>query len=1173
METLTDNNDILDEFLDQRVYTLVNSPNEKDLNLNFDYNYDFTQYVENCGNKLKSGFIKLLETKFKDSLMETGFNELVDSGFKDSLVETGFNGEKSGFSELGQMPGFNGVKSGFKDILVDSGFNREKTLGYGDRLEKTRFNELGQTPTFNDLGEKTPGFNELGQTPFNGEKTFSDASSSLNDFDFVRNEVTKLKFGNTSSNPCPPSINIPDSSYLDFSPETLNNLPYKLNLLNLPSYSRVETQIKLKLSIFPPPPELLLHIPKDLISKSKFCLPNDINLSPIILKNLLYMDAYVLTSDTSNSCNVCSRCIKREQKRASRRKTEGDLLNSNSINLDDNEKKFNSWSDENMMKKAIIFNCKEIVSFPSPSGLNNDSKNMELSARIICYCRHHRESNGFKLLFVIKNGLGQVVAKTLSSPIMIMDRKKNNSTTNNTNIIKTESEINSLVNSSTNLQALEYSSSNQRSIKREFDENDQLNHNLTDFNIPSFNNIDSNLNYTLNNEISKFNDTSFNSTNLSPNTTNDNKLTPLSPNSIDELESQTNTDNDNVRSLKRKKMSVDDSLNFSTNPMFNGTTGLSPLSNSDTSASINNPFQLHLKPQSTSFSPSTNNHQLNNLPTIQRIIPAQGPIRGGIEVTLLGFNFTPGLQVKFGVNQALATHCWSDTTIVTYLPPAVAPGQVLVSFENHDNLMLSSQQQIFTYTDDTDRQLIELALQIVGLKMNGKLEDAKNIAKRIVGTDSNGTPRSPEHSVQNAQNMASTENDWFDNAQKAVQALTKSGLATEEILINFLNLVDLPNCPIIIPNWQLCNEQGHTLLHLATIKNYSNLIKFLITHGCKIDIHDNQGLTPLFYASICGHRNLMNIFIDCKSNWNMKLSNDKFLRDYCDLNVVDVFNNLSEVELDEFQEDFGTVVSKSGSLDSLNSMFTMNYGTHVSKMVAPSSSTKTESRISHRFLPIANDNSEEYADSEFESGDDNLDFYRSDIDDCNDDENTSVTSASTLLQAPDTPNSSSSTDVEDRSIWQKVKHVFRNDEDGDNFDSLPSYDDLFPFGQSFGGKPKTVIEQSLNSETHQKSISEANDLVEDAGIASDSSEDLVVSYVNHPRKTFENDKMLLFFWFPVLVFIVGIFFMGVMGFKFTAIESFKTLIRNTLGNFMVGTERVEMVFENNLAGRIVGMIN
>jgi hypothetical protein len=123
-----------------------------------------------------------------------------------------------------------------------------------------------------------------------------------------------------------------------------------------------------------------------------------------------------------------------------------------------------------------------------------------------------------------------------------------------------------------------------------------------------------------------------------------------------------------------------------------------------------------------------------SLPAIQRVIPAQGSTRGGIEVTLLGSGFHSGLTAKFGDSPAISTHCWSDTTIVTHLPPAAVPGPVVVCFEGMQAAAASS--QIFTYVDDTDMQLIELALQVVGLKMNGKLEDARNIAMRIVGSGS-----------------------------------------------------------------------------------------------------------------------------------------------------------------------------------------------------------------------------------------------------------------------------------------------------------------------------------------------------------------------------------------------------------------------------------------------------
>lgn len=982
-------------------------------------------------------------------------------------------------------------------------------------------------------------------------------SDQLNDFDVIRDELSKIKFGNYFMNPCPESIDIPDQSYVDTSLD--DKLPYKLNISNLPSYSRVETQIKMKLTLSPPPPEALLYIPQDLISKNKFCLNEPVeSLHPKLKENLLYLDAYVLTSDLKKSCNICSRCIKREQKRASRRKaamgmdeesTPADAQSNAPMTTASGVVKNNptSWANDKMMKKAIIFNCKEIMSFPPPNGLNNDlSKSLELSARLICYCRHHKESDGFKLLFVVKNNKGEVVAKQLSSPIVIMDRKKNTSVAT-----KSPSSSMNLVAEHENGSKRKQTHSNSNS------ENEMELLNASLINTPATTDVP---------KTSDFDNDFVGS------------LHPLSPNSLDESASYT----DDSRGLKRKKMSVDESFNTSTNPMYNGSVnGFSPISNSDTNTSTH---QVKGIPMVPGIQPTP---QQMTVPSIQRIIPAQGPIRGGIEVTLLGFNFRPGLLVKFGANQALATHCWSDSTIVTYLPPASQPGQVLVSFENHDSMMMGGpqQQQIFTYTDDTDRQLIELALQIVGLKMNGKLEDARNIAKRIVGTDnktsSNSNAPMVSHAGNMQNNMAKANIEWFDNAHKAVEDLTKSGLSTQDTLTSFLSLVDLPNCPIIIPNWQLCNAQGQTLLHLATMKNYGHLVKFLITHGCKIDSQDNQGITPLFLALMWGHRDLIKIFVDCKSNWNLKLSNNKYLKDYCDLNVLDLFNDL-EAE-DNESDEFGVAdsadyrdgkLSKNVSLDSLNSMFTMNYGRHVSKMVMDNKSLSEEQSADNERkvqkqmdrLTSSFDVHSEFADSEFESSDDVFE-ETDDFDDDYEDETSSMDGSETTetIEEPSLPEQNTTR----RGLWQKVKNVFANDEE----ESLPSYDDLFPFGpSSFHSKLKSPDEERLNQESKTFTDVSAPPVV--AGnavdsttdeVGSDSSEDIVISYINHPRKTFENDKMLLFFWFPALVCTFALFFMvSVMGYKIEFIDSVRVYVRDVVGNLFFGDERIGKVFRNDV---------
>lgn len=84
---------------------------------------------------------------------------------------------------------------------------------------------------------------------------------------FAPNEIGKLKFG-SKINATPKSIEVP-SSYLDFSPETMNNLPYRLSISGLPSFSRVETQIKMNLTINAPFTNHYVHITPDLISKKE----------------------------------------------------------------------------------------------------------------------------------------------------------------------------------------------------------------------------------------------------------------------------------------------------------------------------------------------------------------------------------------------------------------------------------------------------------------------------------------------------------------------------------------------------------------------------------------------------------------------------------------------------------------------------------------------------------------------------------------------------------------------------------------------------------------------------------------------------------------------------------------------------------------------------------------
>lgn len=980
------NEDILDEFLDQRVYDY--SPKE-DFDFDNQYQPDQLSQIHETPTNQDSINEDLSQNQYSYNLYN-----LDEVSPNSSLVK-----------EMDYFPGQT-IDQGLNlhmDQTIDLSFNHSNNNSSTNLSNNMNF--MNNNSGHNTLNNSAATSRSV-SVNINGDKR-------MNDYDLLRDEVSKLKFGKYNMNYVPDSIN-PSPDMLDFSSTKASQLPYKLDISNLPDYSRVETQIKINLNVSPSPQENLLHIPQDLVLKNKFCLYDSIgNLNPVILRNLLFLECFVMTSDLKKSCNICSKCIKREQKRASRRRGADESSNNNQGSPEGGMVKNNPnvWSDDNMIKKAVIFNCKEIVSFPAPTGMDL-SKSIELSARLICYCRHHQETKGFKLLFVLKNHRGEIVGKQLSSPIMIMDRKKP--------------------------------------------------------------------------------------------TTSTEEQQPISPNSIDESSDLTTDE----RGVKRKKLSVDENL------MYNGSigsVGFSPISNSDTSSMrVTKPLRSNnLVPPSS------------NLPTILRIIPAQGPIRGGIEVTLLGFNFHPNLSVKFGANAALATHCWSETTIVTYLPPASIPGQVLVSFEGHDT---TSQQQVFTYTDDTDKQLIELALQIVGLKMNGKLEDAKNIAKRIVGSGNSPSVSSNTNSPIKTENTNDSNinslsmssepvskgyndddkindsneydntNDWYTNAQGKVNQLNTT--PTESTVISFLKLIDLPNCPTI-PNWQLTNGQGQTLLQLATIKSYNKLVKFLINHGCSVDYRDNLGCSALFYAGVYGNRDLISLF----QSYGLE---DEKVKDYCDFNVLDMLSNKG--------------LRKIESLELINV------------------TRRTVVESDHEF------------DGEFEDSDMETDYFKSS------DEET-IHQHMNIGKEDDAQSNETITNInnEDRGLWQKVKDVFNKSDD-----ELPNYDDLFPFGPSSrSSKPKTRIEQQLNESLTTPKIGNSS---QEGEIDSDSSEDMIISYINHPRKTVENDKMLIFFWVPVLILLVCVFISVSMGHKFEVIENFKNVIRDSLGNLMVGNERIKRVF-------------
>ncbi|KAI7904366.1 uncharacterized protein BX663DRAFT_504824 [Cokeromyces recurvatus] len=206
----------------------------------------------------------------------------------------------------------------------------------------------------------------------------------------------------------------------------------------------------------------------------------------------------------------------------------------------------------------------------------------------------------------------------------------------------------------------------------------------------------------------------------------------------------------------------------------------------------------------------------DSIPQLERLVPSQGPTYGGIEVTLLGSGFYQGLTCLFGDHVATTTF-WNENTLVCILPPATHTGPVVVSFKEHPLLVLGGQDvAIFTYYNATNQALLELALQVVGLKMSGTLQDAKQVAMNIVqgGNHNTRDPYSKSSPQEIVMNLLLSSHTSFNLLQTNSSGQTLLHLA-----------VLLENKPLVQILLDLVKEERHKLLN-AKDKNQMTALHF-----------------------------------------------------------------------------------------------------------------------------------------------------------------------------------------------------------------------------------------------------------------------------------------------------------------------------------------------------------
>ena len=283
-------------------------------------------------------------------------------------------------------------------------------------------------------------------------------------------------------------------------------------------------------------------------------------------------------------------------------------------------------------------------------------------------------------------------------------------------------------------------------------------------------------------------------------------------------------------------------------------------------------------------------------PKVTRLIPAEGPTAGGIEVTILGENFVDGITCVFGDTAAISTKVWASNTLVCMLPPAASPGPVIVSLmlptfglnDPHANAAPSASGAgaaangtsangaaaangnsgsltslaFFNYVEMTDRSLMELALQVVGLQMTGQMQSARDVAMRVVGSGHNEST-SPQNGTANGAgpngNTAamSAANQYAMLAAVAASRKTDGNMPSfQDSIISFLTVLDVDLSSTggrqRRDAVRLANKQGQTLLHLAVSLGFQKLVDDLLRRGAPVNARDHSGFTALHFACLYG---------------------------------------------------------------------------------------------------------------------------------------------------------------------------------------------------------------------------------------------------------------------------------------------------------------------------------
>lgn len=722
--------------------------------------------------------------------------------------------------------------------------------------------------------------------------------------------------------------------------------------------SRVETQIRLRLELVRQKEDSLSSDQYERIGafnhvklppmtgtkrRSKKHKPTDID-----SKRTLYMDATVVrASYPHHRVQVCESCQHREKKRAQRRKsgarkdeqsTEEDQFtveDFQALGVDphasDAQSQARLRSKEEDHNRIVVFNCGDFVSFEEGACV--------LPTRITCYCRHHKEKTGFCIVFTMRNHFGNVVASGSTPPIMITDDHKSVAAAASLNAKRMEAPRSRAASSEAadevsgrsvngdgrrrkSHRSKPYGDAEERSSRRNTSSFTMTPHTSTGQNTPSIAQSPS--------TASDINQPDFwnafaamATVSSSPPKNARSSVGAQTPHEIASPVEAPLPQQHSTPSLQEWVSSISNQGSISSQTLSVGPQSIPGFDMNTFLQSIHqNILQSQREgneasvQQLTMLARSLPGHNMDGLgtlshiglppnqsalPNISKLIPGEGPTSGGIEVTVLGENFVDGLTCYFGDVPATSTKVWGSNTLLCILPPSASPGPVAVTVKgNGSHEQVSTEHhnrtlQLFTYSDSTDRALMELALQVVGLQMTGQMQTARDVAMRVVGSGPNQSMTKAHGASHSSTSQGSRSG--VDNSRNAVNGLFAganhgSSQSFQDSVLSFLQTIDVDlgnESHQRTDAIRLANKQGHTLLHLSVMLGFHRLTLEVIRRGCPIDARDYNGLSALHFAALHGRVTIARLLLVQGANPNVLCESGKNALDIaCEEDQFDV---------------------------------------------------------------------------------------------------------------------------------------------------------------------------------------------------------------------------------------------------------------------------------------------